>query len=391
MSDLATEMTSSLDRSGRGAMLAPLKLTNGTAIAPSLSWSSETRSGPYRFGSGDIRWQMDGTTILKWLTTGTVFPLAATTQAGLTATNSSSNGPGVTSTGNGTGAGLSTTGGNTSGAGIVAAGGAPNGYGAAFSGDGTGAGVFSTGGDSSGHGLSGTGGSPNGIGVVGFGTGAAVGVYGIGATTNAGVSGAGGTTSGSGVYGSGGTPNGFGLEGHGAGTGAGVLAVAGGSSADAVDALGVSGGNGLRARSSVTDVTVAKIDGYAEFVGGTRPASTTGFIDTLTRSNIIKAWGNVRSNGSGAVTITDAFNIASCAVGSPTTKVTCNIQTDMANANYAVLVSFNTATSISDVHAMSFNRAVGSFDVGAVVGSVALDWNTTPTESGFSFIVLGSQ
>ncbi len=182
LSDIATELTSSLDRNGRGGMLAPLKLSNGTDSAPSLSWSSEGRSGPYRFGSGDIRWQMDGTTVLKWLTTGTAFPLLVSTQAGVTGTNSGANSPAFTGTGNGTGAAYTGTGGLTSGPGATLTGGTPNGSGLVSAGAGSGHGVAATGGPSSGIGVLGTAGSSGAPAIKGVGV---DGGYGIEATSSA--------------------------------------------------------------------------------------------------------------------------------------------------------------------------------------------------------------
>jgi hypothetical protein len=48
LNDLATEMTDSLDRSGKGGMLAPLLLTNGTAGSPSVAFTAESSTGMYR-------------------------------------------------------------------------------------------------------------------------------------------------------------------------------------------------------------------------------------------------------------------------------------------------------------------------------------------------------
>lgn len=58
LTDIATELTNSLDRNGRGAMLAALQLFNGTASAPGLTWSAETTSGWYRASTGDFRYSM---------------------------------------------------------------------------------------------------------------------------------------------------------------------------------------------------------------------------------------------------------------------------------------------------------------------------------------------
>lgn len=52
--DLATEMTDSLDRSGKGGMLAPFKVVDGTVSAPGFAFQSETGTGLYRIGAGEL-------------------------------------------------------------------------------------------------------------------------------------------------------------------------------------------------------------------------------------------------------------------------------------------------------------------------------------------------
>lgn len=52
MSDLGSEMTNSLDRSGRGGMLASLKGVDGTAAAPLYSFTAEPTTGIFRAGAG---------------------------------------------------------------------------------------------------------------------------------------------------------------------------------------------------------------------------------------------------------------------------------------------------------------------------------------------------
>lgn len=54
LSDVGTEITNSLDRSGRGGMLAALKGIDGTVAAPAFSFTSEPTSGWYRVGAGVI-------------------------------------------------------------------------------------------------------------------------------------------------------------------------------------------------------------------------------------------------------------------------------------------------------------------------------------------------
>lgn len=75
MSDIGSAITDSLDRQGRGSMLAPLKLTDGTAVAPSLSFSSESTTGMYRAAAGTLGLTIAG--VLKLSLTATALTLAA--------------------------------------------------------------------------------------------------------------------------------------------------------------------------------------------------------------------------------------------------------------------------------------------------------------------------
>lgn len=61
LSDLATGMTDSLARSGKGGMNAPLQCTDGSASFPSLTFSNETTSGFYRIGLSDVGLSLGGT------------------------------------------------------------------------------------------------------------------------------------------------------------------------------------------------------------------------------------------------------------------------------------------------------------------------------------------
>lgn len=51
-SDLATEITNSLDRSGRGGMLAALKGVDGSASAPTFGFTAESNTGFWRASAG---------------------------------------------------------------------------------------------------------------------------------------------------------------------------------------------------------------------------------------------------------------------------------------------------------------------------------------------------
>jgi len=78
LGDLATEMTNSLDRQGRGAMLAPLRLQAGTAGAPALTFATDSDTGLYRAGNDDIRFQVDGAQSIQFKAGGTFTPGTAT-------------------------------------------------------------------------------------------------------------------------------------------------------------------------------------------------------------------------------------------------------------------------------------------------------------------------
>lgn len=73
--DLASEMTDSLDRSGKGAMLAQLVAVPGTDVAPGISFTGNTAAGIYSDGDivvtsgGDLaRFSQTGTTLAGPLT-----------------------------------------------------------------------------------------------------------------------------------------------------------------------------------------------------------------------------------------------------------------------------------------------------------------------------------
>lgn len=77
LSDLATAMTDSLSRSGDGAMLAPLELTDGAAGAPGLNWGTETTSGLYRQALNTFRFSVSGTDQFQFDTGGVGFKAGA--------------------------------------------------------------------------------------------------------------------------------------------------------------------------------------------------------------------------------------------------------------------------------------------------------------------------
>src|SRR6266851_574311 len=229
------------------------------------------------------------------------------------------------------GIGVLGTGGTAGGIGVQGMGGATNGIGGFFQGFGAGNGIQALGGGSAAAitatggaanpGIIGNGGSGSGQGVQGLGAGTGAGVTGTGGpTTGQGVIGTGGTLSGMGVRGIGGTPNGLGGSFQGTGTGT---------------VFGQSAGIEAAGGPGATSFTVPAIRsfGYIDLSGGSNPASTQGFSNSLTLKNTVKAWGKITTDGAGGVTVQDGFNITSVSIS--TTQIIVNWATNFANTNYA--------------------------------------------------------
>lgn len=152
-SDIASELTDSLSRSGKGAMTAPLELANGTVSLPAVSFDSDPDTGLYRIAANNIGIAVNG---VKVADIGTVAATLAVTgvtgqtnvQSALTAAGTS-NGIGATLTGAGTGSGAAINGGanqtNVNSALVVTANASGNGRGATITGAGTGAGLVASG------------------------------------------------------------------------------------------------------------------------------------------------------------------------------------------------------------------------------------------------------
>lgn len=69
-SDIASELTNSLDRSGRGAMTGVLKAIDGSAPLPGLAFSLDTDTGMYRIGANTIGLAVAGALVLTIAATG---------------------------------------------------------------------------------------------------------------------------------------------------------------------------------------------------------------------------------------------------------------------------------------------------------------------------------
>jgi hypothetical protein len=60
LSDIASEITNSLERSGKGGMTGQFKAANGAVGAPGIAFDAEPTTGLYRAGAGDIRFAVGG-------------------------------------------------------------------------------------------------------------------------------------------------------------------------------------------------------------------------------------------------------------------------------------------------------------------------------------------
>lgn len=76
MSDIGSSITDSLDRFGRGGMLAQLKLADGTLVQPAFAFNSESSTGLLRPSAGTFQVSVLGALIATFSSTGTLFALA---------------------------------------------------------------------------------------------------------------------------------------------------------------------------------------------------------------------------------------------------------------------------------------------------------------------------
>ena len=66
IADLEQAMTDSLDRNGRGGMLAPFLNADGVVNAPGITFANEPTSGIYRAAAGDFRMSVLGQDLTRW-------------------------------------------------------------------------------------------------------------------------------------------------------------------------------------------------------------------------------------------------------------------------------------------------------------------------------------
>jgi hypothetical protein len=87
MNDLATEMTDSLSRSGKGGMLAAFKIADGSVAAPGLAFASEPGSGLYRVSSGTLAIAVLGNEIVSFTVSGETVVTGSMTVGGVSVNN----------------------------------------------------------------------------------------------------------------------------------------------------------------------------------------------------------------------------------------------------------------------------------------------------------------
>ncbi len=262
LTDLGTEVTNSLDRQGRGGMAAPLKIVNGTVSAPGLTSASETSSGLFRNASGDWRFSVLGTAVLK-LQSALVTTLVPLTVTGRTTTTDL--------TVSGTSTALSIV--SASGDALTAQAAATNGTGVMGRGVGTGSGgIFY---NSAVPAAGAAGAALNGISLNAGG----IGVWGVG----------------TGAY--------EGLKGEGGATGPGLKASA-----------------GTAATAAVSQDAIVVTNGYISMNGVTSPLTATNTQNRYTPKNITQAWAAVGIDNGGTFFVNDSYgmvapietNLASC-------------------------------------------------------------------------------
>lgn len=354
--DAGAEITDSLSRSGKGAMLSPLKLSTGSNALPGLAFAADVGAGLWLPATNTVRMVALGANLQQWSPTAVSITPALSAAAGLTVTNSIANGAGITTTGTGSGAGVVAKGGVGDAAGVVGFGDATAPVGSTALGNGglfiggtgatiptisTNAGVYAIGGVSSSSGI-------GGIGVVGRGGETAVTAAGVGAVFIGGAPTAGNLAGGNGVNAFGGAASGTGTSGVGV-AGTGGFGSAGGTFA-----------NGTAATAGTRRTALAVTNGDISLAGVTAPSSSVGLANVVTPINPAKAWANVTTNGAGAVTVNDACNLTASVLGS-NLSFTFPVGGTMANASYAVEL----AKSDEGTELYVVSQTTGGFVVGA--------------------------
>ncbi len=119
---------------------------------------------------------------------------------------------------------------------------------------------------------------------------------------------------------------------------------------------------------------------------GSPTATGTVVANSLYEKNIIKCWAKLTSDAAGGVTINDGFNLTSATITGSNMLVT--IQTDLANANYAIGVSC--MDGVNDTAVISA-EAAGSFQISVFDADSGTQATLNNTAKQVSVIVVGEQ
>jgi hypothetical protein len=279
--DLGSEITTSLSRNGYGAMLAQFKAHPGTAPAPGISFSSDLASGVYLAAASDVRMAVASTDVMKWTVSAlTVYPNA--TFSGTLAVTGNTTLSGTLAV-----TGASTLTGNVSTSGTVTA---------------------------SGTGASSVGGALSVAGALSTSGGGETFSMKPGPSDRAFM----------GFYPRTSDPN----------TRGGILGFNTAASDDIYLVNERSGGSiGIVPGSGGRVIT----EGWIRFDNPSSPASTTPLKNTITPTNVTKAWGVFSTNGIGGVSTVSGFNVASSAITAGNLVITW--AQAFADSNYAVSIA----------------------------------------------------
>lgn len=347
LNDLASEMTNSLDRGGRGAMTAALQHSSGTSGAPSLTFSAETSSGWYREASQDLRCVINGSPVQKWTSTGSTFFKS------LTVTPSAAASTGVTATGIGGAPGVQGTGGSTDGGtGVLGIAGGPT--------------------SAYGHGVAG---------MCVLGTCGGSGVIGVAIRNNTPSSDllplAGVGVTGIGLFGG---VAGLGLDG-----GYGLIAQGGGGPSSAFGSS-IAAFRAIVHPGTVTSTLRLKAisaDGDISLGSTANPIGDAGLQNTLTPANIVKSWAHL-TLAAGNPTINSSFNVAS--VTCATNTLTVTMAQAMTGTNDYAIVANVTGGIVTTTPTSST-----VFTISAVDGATPSTINLCTAAGRADFIAIGWQ
>lgn len=342
--DVATALTESLSRTGNGDMLAPLRVPDGSAAIPSMSWSSDIGTGFYLAATSSFRAVILASTVQEWTNLGVSInkPLTVSQAATFSTTL------GVTGTTTLTGALVAN---NT----------------ATFNGTTAVTGILNV--DSGTLYVDPTN-NRVGIGTTAPLTTLAIGTAGVADAVVPVQISAGNAAA---AYFSANKGNALGLA-------LGYVNNIAGDSRGAIrnvpnDPISVYVNN----NTEVVEFNTAGV------TPKTTPASTTSVVNTLTRTNIIKAWASI--NTGATVAVVEGFNTSGVSAVS-TNNVRVTLPSNMASTNYGILLSSNLSTVLLGYT----NQTNSTFDINARDTSGAtINLNSVGGAMRITVIVMGLQ